>query len=399
LRYYESELDNGGIVRTQKDLEGSLKEWLIHRWNLDRVRFPSSHDGKVFSIAPYYLPYSYYTTLEAANYLETNDALVEGIKRPALALLTSEYVVKVKPGVWSVAGLRSEIPLQYYNMLMIAGELKSHYEPRMTAGAPHLKPALDALNACRYGEAHRRVQAMNEADRSDSQIKRIETAIADRYQMRLADLEAIHREYPHDALRYLEKTQPHFQGAPSGDALEKLAVEWRRTLPELPKWFDLGACPGAQPGEDAPSAWARIFALKDSAPAPSEWPGATDLLANADAARDAVAGKWRQADGQLISPNNPYARLQLRGAPKGSYRFETQFTRIGGDCIGVMYPVGDTSALLVVSGWAGKVSGIAFIDGKDADRNATTRDGKISNNEKHTLQLDVRLLDEGRVRI
>jgi hypothetical protein len=53
----------------------------------------------------------------------------------------------------------------------------------------------------------------------------------------------------------------------------------------------------------------------------------------------------------------------------------------------------------VVGGWAGKVSGIAFIDGKDADRNVTTRDGKITSNEKHTLQLDVHLHDEEHVRL
>jgi len=90
-----------------------------------------------------------------------------------------------------------------------------------------------------------------------------EAAIEDRYRTRLADLETIHREYPHDALRYLEKTQPHFQGSPSGDAFKKLAAEWHRTLPGLPKWFDLGACPGAQPGESASAAWSRTSSLRE----------------------------------------------------------------------------------------------------------------------------------------
>jgi S1-C subfamily serine protease len=399
LRYDEYKRRNGRELRTRKDLEGSLKEWLVHRWNLDRVRFPSGHDKKMFSIAPYYLPYSYYTAMEAANYLKGNDALVEEIKRFGLALLASEYVVKMKPGVWFVAGLQSEIPLQYYNMLMLAGELKSYYEPRMAAAIPELQPVVDAFNTSRYGEAYRRIQAMDDADRGRPDVKRIEAAIAERYETRLVELETVHREYPHDALRYLEKTQPHFEGSPSGDALQKLAAEWRQTLPALPKWFALGACPWAQPGEDASAAWGRIFAPKDQPPPPSAWPGATDLMATADAAKDALKGKWIQADGQLVSPYEPYARLQLPAVPKGSYRFETQFTRIGGDCIGVVFPVGKTSALLVVSGWAGKVSGIAFIDGKDADRNATTRDGSISNNRKHTLQLDMRLLDTQRARI
>jgi len=398
LLYDDCRREAGRELRTQKDLEGGLKEWLVHRWNLDRVRFPSGHDKKMFSIAPYYLPYSYYTTMEAANYLKGNDALVEEIKRFGLALLASEYVVKMKPGVWFVAGLQSEIPLQYYNMLMLAGELKSHSGPPMVAAIPELKPVVDAFNTSRYGEAYRRIQAMD-ADRNSAGVRQIEAAIAARYQARLAELEAIHREYPHDAVRYLEKTQPHFEGSPFGDALKELAVRWRQTLPELPKWFKLGECPWAQPGEDASAAWGRILAPKDKAPPPSVWPNATDPMATADAEKDAVRGTWRQADGQLVSAHEPYARLQLRAEPKGSYRFETQFTRIGGDCIAVVFPVGNTSALLVISGWAGKVSGIAFIDGKDADRNATTRDGKISNNRKHTLQLAVRLLDAQRARI
>ena len=65
----------------------------------------------------------------------------------------------------------------------------------------------------------------------------------------------------------------------------------------------------------------------------------------------------------------------------------------------VIFPVGNTSALLVVSGWKGKVSGLAFIHGKDADRNETTRDGGLSNGEKHTLLLEVRMLDDKQARI
>ncbi|MHC4253810.1 MAG: PA14 domain-containing protein [Planctomycetota bacterium] len=93
------------------------------------------------------------------------------------------------------------------------------------------------------------------------------------------------------------------------------------------------------------------------------------------------------------------ARIQLTGSPRGSYRFEVQFTRIRGDCMAVMFPVHDTSGLLVVSGWEGKVSGLAFIDGKDANANGTTRNGKLSNGEKHTLLLEVRAQRNARARV
>ena len=65
----------------------------------------------------------------------------------------------------------------------------------------------------------------------------------------------------------------------------------------------------------------------------------------------------------------------------------------------VMFPAANTSALLVVSCWGGKVSGIAFVNGKDANRNPTTREGKLENNVKHTLVLEVRSMDNNEVRI
>ncbi|MFT7511053.1 MAG: hypothetical protein ACI9QL_000256, partial [Candidatus Omnitrophota bacterium] len=45
------------------------------------------------------------------------------------------------------------------------------------------------------------------------------------------------------------------------------------------------------------------------------------------------------------------------------------------------------------------VSGLAYINGKDADRNATTRDGALSNGVRHTLHLAVTLQGEKDVTI
>ncbi|MHC5053865.1 MAG: PA14 domain-containing protein [Planctomycetota bacterium] len=162
----------------------------------------------------------------------------------------------------------------------------------------------------------------------------------------------------------------------------------------------LGPYPGRVPaGTGAREAWLRVLALKDAAPLPAERGGAVDLLGPVVAARDALRGKWRRVGGQVISSEEPYARIQLMGSPRGSYRFEVQFTRVRGDCMAVMFPVHDTSGLLVVSGWEGKVSGLAFIDGKDANANKTTRDGKLSNGKKHTILLEVRAQRNNRARV
>ena len=124
-----------------------------------------------------------------------------------------------------------------------------------------------------------------------------------------------------------------------------------------------------------------------------------DLFAKIDSKKNAVDGAWRQADGQLISPSKPYARLELPAAPKGSYRLESQFTRIQGTCTTFMLPIGKTGTVLVLGGWNGKVSGLAYVNGRDAQRNETTRDGNYSANQKHTLLAEVRLLPEKKAKL
>jgi len=144
----------------------------------------------------------------------------------------------------------------------------------------------------------------------------------------------------------------------------------------------------------------KAMALRDAAPLPAKWgQGARDLLKSVNAAADAVHGQWRKPGGQLLSDWRTNARCQLPAGSQGSYQLEVQFTRIAGDCMAVMLPVGRTGVLLVVSGWGAKVSGLAYVNGKDADRNETTRAGKLENGVKHTLLITTRLGDGNRARI
>ncbi len=401
VMYTDAGLKDGGDSRTQRHLEKALEEWLKHRGILDLVKFPAGH-GEL-SIAPYFWMYSYRTTLEAAAYLTVNDELQEAVRRMSLKAFFQHmrfyYEPQLQAKGWIIGDDKNKELHDSCQLLDALATIKHLYRPRLEVENPVFGKALEAFHLARYGDAHQLIRTLADEDRNHAEARLIEKAIADRYRVRVAELEAIHRGYPRDALRYLEETKPRFRGHPKFSRLESLAAEWSRTLPPLPKWFDLGLCPGAPAGESSSQAWERVFALKSAAPPPAEWSGFEDLLASADPTRDAVAGKWRRADGQLISPEGPYARLQLGSAPKGSYRLETQFTRLRGHCVAVMFPAGKTAGLLVVGGWAGKVSGIAYINGRDADRNATTRDGKFSSHSKHSLELVVRLLDGDRVRI
>ncbi|MFT5127262.1 MAG: hypothetical protein ACI8W8_000863 [Rhodothermales bacterium] len=162
----------------------------------------------------------------------------------------------------------------------------------------------------------------------------------------------------------------------------------------------LGSFPGAPSRAGSHTeAWQKILSLKTAAPAPAEWAEALNPLETIDANKRSVGKEWRKVDDQVVSPETPNARIQLVDAVKSSYRFEAQFTRIRGDCMAVMFPVKNTSALLVVSGWKGKVSGLAYLNGKDAARNLTTRDGQLSNGDKHALALTVNVLQNDHARI
>jgi hypothetical protein len=163
----------------------------------------------------------------------------------------------------------------------------------------------------------------------------------------------------------------------------------------------LGAFRGHKPNVQTPrEALKEVLALKDKDPRPATWgKGTVDLLEGVDQAKAVMHGKWTKLDGQMVSSETPYARFQLPAAPRGSYLLEVQFTRVSGDCVAAMLPVGDAAVVLVVSGWGGKVSGLTSVNGKDADRNSTTRNGELANGAKHTLLVEVLLRDRGQARI
>lgn len=393
LMYCDTDMKKSGPARTQKHLEKTLQEWLKHRGILDLVKFPKAH-GKL-GIAPWFWMYAYRTTLEAADYLTINDELKEEVRRIALKAffkhMEFRYEEKLEGKGWIIGNDLDKELHDSCQLLDGLATMKHLYRPRVEVKQRALQEAMKKFYATKYGEAYGLIQALTGKGKAldkalAAEMKLVRDAIQDRFAVRLNEVKAIKRENPYDAMHHLKLMKPHFQGYPPLAEVDKLLSAWKKQYGEGDK--------------RAPSPLEKVLALRASEPLPAKWAkGARDLLKSVDPAKDAIRGRWKKSDGQMISAQTPNARFQLPAAPQGSYQLETQFTRIEGDCMGVMLPVGRAGALLVISGWGGKVSGLAFVNGKDADRNKTTRKGELKNGVKHTLLITTRLLGPDRAHI
>jgi S1-C subfamily serine protease len=379
LMYTDAGMKTDGMPRTQKHLEKTLAEWLKHRGILDLVKFPKGH-GKL-SIAPWFWMYAYRTTVEAADYLTINDALREKVRRNAMNAFFkhAEFRYEEKLGAegWIIGGDLTKELHDTCQMLDALATMKHLYKQRLKVKHPALGEVMKQFNATKYGAAH--VLARSLAGKAPAaEIKLIQDAIADRFASRLGDIKAICTENPYDAMHHLKQMKTHFAGYEPLAQTDKLAAAW------LKKYG---------PGQKRPpTPLEKALALRDAKPLAAEW--GLDLMKYGDPDRAAVRGRWTKPDCQMISPKEANARFQLPVTPKGDYRLEVQFTRLEGDALAVMLPVGDTGVLLVVGGWGGRVSGLAYVGRKDANRNKTTRDGKLTNNVKHTLGITVRRADK-----
>jgi len=393
LMYCDSGRELAGHTRrTQHHLRKTLREWLKHRGILDLVKFPSDH-GKL-SIAPWFWMYAHRTTLEAAAYLTVDDELREEVRRIGLKAFFTHMEFRYEPKLgtkgWIIGGDLDKELHDSCQLLDGLATMKHVFRPRPEVTHPALAPALKAFLAMRYGKAYALAnklpgpQLQRDAVLS-AQAKLLRRAIAERFATRLADVTAIYHENPYDGLHHLKAMRPHFIGYPRSVEMAKRLSAWQEGLP---------------PEQRPLSPLEKALALREAAPRPADWGrDGHDLLEGADPNRSAIRGRWKKTHGQMISPRMPNARVQLPAAPVGSYQLEVQFTRLAGDCLAVMLPVGRTGVLLVIGGWGGKVSGLAYVDGRDANRNPTTRKGALANGVKHTLLVTTRLLGADRARI
>ncbi|HVW37239.1 MAG TPA: hypothetical protein VHB99_08030, partial [Pirellulales bacterium] len=119
--------------------------------------------------------------------------------------------------------------------------------------------------------------------------------------------------------------------------------------------------------------------------------GGVDLLKLINVDRDAVKGEWRLENGRLISPAAFVPRLAIPYRLPPEYILSVVVERIEGEnSFGVGLVAGDSKAAVLLDGWYGKASGLDALDGQSAEKNASTRAGRVlRDNQPNTLVCNV----------
>ena len=115
-----------------------------------------------------------------------------------------------------------------------------------------------------------------------------------------------------------------------------------------------------------------LVCLVGAAP-PQAAPEVTDLLSGIDVGRDGVSGTWRKSGDGLVSPKEPYARLQIPGEYPAEYDLDLEVKREGAPqtlIIGLVS--GKARFIVAIDGFDGTRSGIEQVDGKRFGANETT---------------------------
>lgn len=116
-----------------------------------------------------------------------------------------------------------------------------------------------------------------------------------------------------------------------------------------------------------------------------------DLLAQIDPKRDGVQGKWKFDNEVLVTASGNWDRMQIPVTPPEEYDLAVTFERAGGGggfLVGL--PWKGSQPLVIVDGWAGKVSGLQWIDAKQADANETRLDGQVLSSGPNEIVCSVR---------
>ena len=128
------------------------------------------------------------------------------------------------------------------------------------------------------------------------------------------------------------------------------------------------AAPSTAPAPAAKTQPSGPFASLGKEPVPPR--DGQDLLKLLDPAKAALAGKWEVRDGALVTGAADHGLIAVGPAPTGSYRLHLDVTRESGtEDLCVVLPVGAGRCALMIDAWAGRISGLADINGiepKDA---------------------------------
>lgn len=106
------------------------------------------------------------------------------------------------------------------------------------------------------------------------------------------------------------------------------------------------------------------------------------------------AGNWKLDEtGSWRVEQGDFALAEIPAEIRGDYLLHVELTRTTGrDGIYIGFPVGKESLNLNLSGWEGQATGLETIGGRQAISGpAKVRPGKLSNDVRHTLQIEVSL--------
>ena len=240
LMYSESDLEcDEEMVRTQVHLDRACNEFLKYRGILDSSR----GDHAKFSIAMWYWPYSYLTTMQAADYLTTDTDVKDRVQRACLKACFKfckyQHIEKLDSEGWLIGLPPHENPYNIMRSCLMLDSLatvKHLYRPKVEVAHKSLQPALEKISAWKYGEAYRLLdKAIDESESDDAELvaqaEVLRKVIDARCTSRLHEIKQIHEKYYRDAIRYLEETRSDFAGHPRTSEIDELLSGWKEALP------------------------------------------------------------------------------------------------------------------------------------------------------------------------
>lgn len=118
-----------------------------------------------------------------------------------------------------------------------------------------------------------------------------------------------------------------------------------------------------------------------------------NALDDFDAKEHGVAGEWTRTKDGITAAPKVGNRCVVPVEVGANYRLQIEFTRnTGDDVVAILFPVGDVTGVVELSGWEGAVHGLARVDGKpsrDPANTAAVRPGRLENGRRYRVVLDV----------
>ena len=132
-----------------------------------------------------------------------------------------------------------------------------------------------------------------------------------------------------------------------------------------------------------------------------------DLLALVEPAKHSASGAWELCQSGLATVRkgegfNPISLILPPVIPEGSFELETEFTMLKGEHgAGLLFPIGNSFALVEFGAFGGRFSGLAVIDGRGTgdSNNPTSRPCTVRTNVRYKMAVRVQYFGDNQVKI